>query len=1403
MKSFVNYMVYVLVLLILYGIMILISVGIANAQIVVAEDFNYPTGSLGGQWSVLCSGHLANVKSPGLVYPGYIGSGIGNAGFFDTSGSEYKLTNNINITSFAYMSFMINSDGIQTGGGGTCSQGNDFVAAFQVSGGGSQNFNNHTGLILKSINSSQYTFGIQGPTAAQVLANGVYNVKTTYLVVLALDQTNYYLYINPPLDGSLATPDVTYPHDMTYSSIDNVVLGQNNYGHIFIDGIRITSNLADVTINALAPEPVYPPANLTFANVTSNSLIVFYSAGQDNPNSSLAVRNAGANVSFSPSDGDGYTIGQDVGNGDTISLASGCCAINESGLRPETNYFYRIFSANQTGDNSTINYLTTTYLEGSQYTLSLEPAAHPSTFTASAPSSSQINLSFSAASTIVNADGYVILLREDGTDPTATGFVNGANVPDFSFPSGTTFIAVINANGVTTFAHAGLSPNTKYNYAIIPFNWDGVNMETRNYHTSGTIKTASTYTLTLPPNALPATSLSQTGFTANWNSVVGAANYSIDVSTDYFVTFVSGYHDLIVPDTAGTIDGLSAGSNYQYRVRAINAAGASAYSNAVGMVTVPATPQVAAPTSIDQTSFVANWGAAAGASSYFLDISADNFATYVSGYQNLPLVANVQLVTNVAAGVTYQYRVRAANASGISPSSASTSVLTLPATPLAAAPTAVAISNFDANWNSVNGCSNYSLEVSADNFATLLPGYDPKVFSSPANSDTIKGLSAGRLYKYRIKALNASGESPYSNVVSVPTIPVSPTDLSVSQTLSTGFVINWSLVTGVVDHYEVDVSKDDFVTFETGYHNAVVNASSNFEGVSNLLPATLYQFRVRAANSSGVSANATSAAFTLTNTGETFSLLLANPTFNTAPSSTSIGTLTTNVSNAGAAVVSVLFHHKKISNNAFQSDTVFQTNGTYQVTVSDKMLDELGMEYYFYAGDDLGRKDSTTRTKIYQAFDGPSSPEFIKGKFSGSFNDYRIVAIPYDLKDNLIQTIFEKELGAYDIRKWRFGHYQDGQVLEYGNGINRVDRGSGYWFNAKNADSLLIRTGAGNAPNNDTRDPFLLSLSKGWNQIGNPYPFTISWNDVLAHNASVTGIGPLKTFVNGSFTNGDAMAPFTGGFVFADHAATVSIPVTLRKVENGRISHPNTASDLNQQAWQITLGLVQGDRVNNLGGIGMHPQASDGKDDFDDLTLPRFGEYLELVHPHPEYFFTTFSRDIMPTAATHIWKFSVACSNPEEEVKLTWDKSALGTGEAQLLLLDVQSGHVVNMKEHDSYSIRGQGRNDFQVFFSSARTDFAMFDGDLLGLAYPNPFNGSTTIPFVLADNKSSYSSELAVYDMAGRKSKTLMAGQITPGYYQLTWDGTDDSGNNVSPGVYVYRLLVDGKSLSRRVVLK
>lgn len=69
---------------------------------------------------------------------------------------------------------------------------------------------------------------------------------------------------------------------------------------------------------------------------------------------------------------------------------------------------------------------------------------------------------------------------------------------------------------------------------------------------------------------------------------------------------------------------------------------------------------------------------------------------------------------------------------------------------------------------------------------------------------------------------------------------------------------------------------------------------------------------------------------------------------------------------------------------------------------------------------------------------------------------------------------------------------------------------------------------------------------------------------------------------------------------------------------------------------------------------------------------------------------------------------------------------------------------------------------------------------------YPNPFNPSTTIKFAV---EKSSNATVAVYDALGRKVATLVADQLTPGFYNTTWNGTDDRGHTVSSGVYYVRM--------------
>ncbi len=61
---------------------------------------------------------------------------------------------------------------------------------------------------------------------------------------------------------------------------------------------------------------------------------------------------------------------------------------------------------------------------------------------------------------------------------------------------------------------------------------------------------------------------------------------------------------------------------------------------------------------------------------------------------------------------------------------------------------------------------------------------------------------------------------------------------------------------------------------------------------------------------------------------------------------------------------------------------------------------------------------------------------------------------------------------------------------------------------------------------------------------------------------------------------------------------------------------------------------------------------------------------------------------------------------------------------------------------------------------------------------------------------------DLAVYDITGRRVRTLVSGRITTGSHYAVWDGRDDSGRSVSSGVYIARLESGRSAQSMKMLL-
>ncbi|RQW02810.1 MAG: T9SS C-terminal target domain-containing protein, partial [Calditrichaeota bacterium] len=82
---------------------------------------------------------------------------------------------------------------------------------------------------------------------------------------------------------------------------------------------------------------------------------------------------------------------------------------------------------------------------------------------------------------------------------------------------------------------------------------------------------------------------------------------------------------------------------------------------------------------------------------------------------------------------------------------------------------------------------------------------------------------------------------------------------------------------------------------------------------------------------------------------------------------------------------------------------------------------------------------------------------------------------------------------------------------------------------------------------------------------------------------------------------------------------------------------------------------------------------------------------------------------------------------------------------------------------------------------------------------YPNPFNPVTDIKFSLAKTGKV---QLVVYDILGRKVKTLINSTMTFGKHSTQWNGTDEFGNRVSSGIYFYRLDTKEFKQTKKMIL-
>lgn len=432
-------------------------------------------------------------------------------------------------------------------------------------------------------------------------------------------------------------------------------------------------------------------------------------------------------------------------------------------------------------------------------------------------------------------------------------------------------------------------------------------------------------------------------------------------------------------------------------------------------------------------------------------------------------------------------------------------------------------------------------------------------------------------------------------------------------------------------------------------------------------------------------------------------------------------------------------------------------------------------------------------------------------------SSYNILSIPLNLTNSGIPQVLD-ELGDYDKKKWRMFATINNGYVEYSeseSAFTDFEPGVGYWLIIGSPDgSDDIFPGEGTTVEVTELQPFEITLTPGWNQIGNPYNFNISWDDVIDEDinpGSSTELEELRTFKFTLNPNANVIERFSGGIVMAHSEITLKIPVlknpVAQRLSNTPISDTRTIlNPLHYATWRVNLQIESGGMVYSSASFGMDRNAKFGRDSFDRMRMPRFDDpgftYLDLTFEHPEYFYPYFTKDIVPSSDSHIWEFYISSNNGEEDIRVQWDREYFGNGDQELMLFDVEKQRAFDMRK-DSIYVSSSTKTDrpFRIYYGSKSFIDSVLTPDriLLGEAYPNPFNTLVTIPFTLVDRQQGkadiYQVTLNVYNLMGQEVYRSREKSYQPGFHEIRWDGKDRYGKALAQGTYVYMIQVwDGK---------
>ena len=359
----------------------------------------------------------------------------------------------------------------------------------------------------------------------------------------------------------------------------------------------------------------------------------------------------------------------------------------------------------------------------------------------------------------------------------------------------------------------------------------------------------------------------------------------------------------------------------------------------------------------------------------------------------------------------------------------------------------------------------------------------------------------------------------------------------------------------------------------------------------------------------------------------------------------------------------------------------------------------------------------------------------------------------------------------------------------------------------------------------------------GWNLVGNPFAATIDWDDdanwtktnmdnviyIWDHTAN-SGAGAYLTWNGTAGSLGSGLIPPFQGFWVKANAASPVLKVPKISKTTGGVFYKQA------QAPPLVMFLLETDTLGTTTHLQFNETGSINKDVLDAYYLvPPTSTYLELYSQSYD--------DKFLAIQSHPYRFGRPLEIPlyvggyvegtpvSGTYQLSWPRMEGMHTEWTLTLEDTKTGTEIDLSTENTYEfdLSGSLGKSLQPLRPSKHlTETAPFGllkkggadrprfilridpgnafpeiprAYALDQNFPNPFNESTVIPFSIPlDAKVS----LTIYDIRGRVVTELIENDhFGPGNYRIDWLASGQSS-----GVYIYRIKIDDKYYTRKMIL-